>query len=60
MPGFKHYPIATISKEIENITITCSAPSKSFNLAGLQGSNIFIKNPDLRKSLFYNKKKMFS
>ena len=56
-PGLKHCPIATISKKIENITITCSAPSKSFNLAGLQGSNIFIKNPDLRKKFILQQEK---
>ena len=55
MPGFKHYPIATLNDRVADITITCTAPSKSFNLAGLQGSNIIIKNPLL--NLFYNKKK---
>ncbi|WP_279014499.1 MalY/PatB family protein [Thomasclavelia cocleata] len=45
MPGFKHYPIATLNDRVADITITCTAPSKSFNLAGLQGSNIIIKNP---------------
>lgn len=49
MPGFKHYPIAALNDKISDITITCTAPSKSFNLAGLQGSNIFIKNPMLKE-----------
>lgn len=49
MPGFKHYPIAALNDKIGDITITCTAPSKSFNLAGLQGSNIIIKNPGLRE-----------
>lgn len=48
MPDFKHYPIASLSKAVENITVTCTAPSKSFNIAGLQGSNIIIKNKELR------------
>lgn len=48
MPGIKHYPIASLSKELENITVTCTAPSKSFNIAGLQGSNIIISNEELR------------
>ena len=30
-------------------TVTATAPSKTFNLAGLQQSNIFIPNPDLRR-----------
>ena len=31
------------------MTITCTAPSKTFNLAGLQISNIFIPNPQLKR-----------
>jgi cysteine-S-conjugate beta-lyase len=46
----KHIPIASISKDIENITVTCTSPSKTFNLAGLQISNIVIANPTIRKA----------
>lgn len=45
----KHIPIASLNKDIENITITCTSPSKTFNLAGLQLSNIIIANTKLRK-----------
>ena len=45
----KHIPIASISKEVEDITITCTSPSKTFNLAGLQLSNISIANAKIRK-----------
>lgn len=38
--GSKHYPMAGISKEIRDITITCLAPSKTFNIPGLQASMI--------------------
>lgn len=38
MPGFTHTPIASISKEIEDITVTCFSPTKTFNIAGLQAS----------------------
>ena len=38
MPGHKHTPIASLSKEIENNTITCFSPTKTFNIAGLQAS----------------------
>lgn len=38
MPGFKHIPVASLSKEIENNTITCFSPTKTFNIAGLQAS----------------------
>lgn len=49
MPGYKHTMLATISKEIEDNTITCTAPSKTFNVAGLCCSNIIISNPEIRK-----------
>ena len=48
MPGYTHYPIAVLSEVIGDITVTCTAPSKSFNIAGLQGSNIIIKNKEWR------------
>lgn len=49
MPGFKHTPMASLSPEISNNTITCMAPSKSFNCAGLSTSEVIISNPDLGK-----------
>lgn len=48
MRGFKHTPVAKLSDEIADNTITCMAPSKTFNLAGLASSEIIIPNPDLR------------
>ncbi len=48
-PGFAHTVFASIKKEFEQISILCTSPSKSFNLAGLQISNIFIPNEELRK-----------
>jgi cystathionine beta-lyase len=50
LPGFTHIPFATLSPEIAENTITCIAPSKTFNLAGLSTSNVIISNPSLRKS----------
>lgn len=44
----RHQVFANIKKELEERTITCTAPSKTFNLAGLQVSNIFIPNSSLR------------
>lgn len=46
----KHHVFAGLKKEFEEITVTCTAPSKTFNLAGLQISNIFISNPKLREA----------
>ena len=44
----EHQVFAAIKKEYEDITITCTAPSKTFNLASMMMSNIFIANPELR------------
>lgn len=41
-PGHKHHVFASVSPEFEQISVICTAPSKTFNLAGLQVSNIFI------------------
>ena len=48
-PGFRHVPFASLSEEAAAITVTCTSPSKTFNLAGLQISNIFIRNTQLRR-----------
>ena len=47
--GHTHYPLLSLSGEYEKNTIVCTAPSKSFNTAGLQCSNIVIPNEDLRR-----------
>ncbi len=47
-PGFTHVPFASLGEEFAQNAIVCTAPSKTFNLAGLQLSNIFIPNADLR------------
>ncbi|MFX1538169.1 MAG: MalY/PatB family protein [Promethearchaeota archaeon] len=48
--GNKHTVFATISKKFEQNSIICTAPSKTFNIAGLQTSNIIIPNKILRDS----------
>jgi len=50
LPGFTHTPMAMLSEIIAQNTITCIAPSKTFNLAGLSTSSVIISNPVLRKS----------
>lgn len=47
-PGHTHNVFADIKQEFKDMTITCTAPTKTFNLAGLQISNIFIPNGSLR------------
>lgn len=48
----KHHVFASLKKEYEDIAIICTSPSKTFNLAGLQASNIFIPNPKLKKDFY--------
>ena len=47
----RHIPIATLSKEVADITITCTSPTKTFNIAGLQAANIFVFNKEMREKL---------
>ncbi len=49
LPPHHHTVFATISEEFADMCILCNAPTKTFNIAGLNGSNIIIKNPELRK-----------
>lgn len=44
----EHFVFAGLKKEFEDLTITCTAPSKTFNLATMVISNIFIPNRELR------------
>ena len=48
-PGNRHVPFGTLDDKLTDNAIICTAPTKTFNLAGLQniiGNN---KNPDIRK-----------
>lgn len=49
MPGHSHIVYAAVSKEAEQNCVVLTAPSKTFNLAGLQTSNVFIPNDQLRE-----------
>ena len=50
-PGHKHIQIASLSEELKNITVTCTAPTKTFNLAGIQVANIIIANDSMRRAV---------
>lgn len=45
----KHTVFAGLKKEYEQISITCTSPSKTFNLASMMISNILIPNQSLRR-----------
>ena len=46
--GHRHIPIASLSPEIAERTITCLSPTKTFNLAGLQAANMIIADKTIR------------
>ncbi|WP_342513350.1 MalY/PatB family protein [Sporosarcina sp. FSL K6-1522] len=52
-------PFAAISEEFADNSIICTAPSKTFNLAGLQASNIMISNKSLREAFVAETEKYF-
>ncbi|MDF2611108.1 MAG: aminotransferase [Lachnospiraceae bacterium] len=47
--GIKHHVFTSLKPEYKDNAIVCTAPSKTFNLAGLQLSNIIIANKELKK-----------
>jgi cystathionine beta-lyase len=48
-PPHHHIPIATLGSEVADWTVTLMAPSKTYNIAGLECGYALIKNPRLRK-----------
>jgi len=48
LPPHRYTPFASISDDFAQHSVTCTAASKTFNLAGLHTSNLLIPNPDLR------------
>ncbi|MBN2763479.1 MAG: PatB family C-S lyase [Bacteroidales bacterium] len=48
-PGYKHIPMASLSDETAGLTVTCMAPSKTFNMAGMSTSYLIIPNPEIKK-----------
>jgi len=49
LAGAKHVPLASISSEAASMTVTCMAPSKTFNMAGLSTSSVIISDERLRQ-----------
>ncbi len=46
--GHKHFPLASFGDGISDLCITCVAPSKTFNLAGMHSSAVIIENPGMK------------
>lgn len=48
VPGKEYVPFASVSEECREVSITCIAPTKAFNLAGLQTAAVYVHDPVLR------------
>lgn len=51
-PGKEYIPFASVSETCKNISITCVAPTKAFNIAGLQTSAVIVAEPFLRHKVW--------
>ena len=51
-PGQEYIPFASVSENCKNTSITCMAPTKAFNLAGLQTAAVAVPNPNLRNKVW--------
>lgn len=60
LTGHKHTVFANISEEFAQHCIICTAPSKTFTIAGLKISNIVIPNDHLRKQLLEKNQRDFA
>ncbi|HRW93771.1 MAG TPA: MalY/PatB family protein [Thermotogota bacterium] len=54
----RHVPYASIKSAFAQNSLTCIAPSKTFNLAGLSASAVIIPNPALRSTFFHTARRM--
>jgi cystathionine beta-lyase len=45
----KHIVFVSLNQDFADISVTCTSPSKTFNIAGLLYANIFISNKELRE-----------
>lgn len=51
-PGYEYIPFVSVSEDCRNNSITCMAPTKAFNLAGLQTAAVMIPNPVLHHKVW--------
>jgi cystathionine beta-lyase len=52
VPGTEYIPFASVSDVCRDNSITCIAPTKCFNMAGLQTAAVSIPNPQLRHKVW--------
>lgn len=51
-PGCEYVPFASVSECCAQNSVTCVAPSKTFNLAGLKSAAVVVPNPLLRHKVW--------
>ncbi|NCB93050.1 MAG: pyridoxal phosphate-dependent aminotransferase [Clostridia bacterium] len=51
-PGYNYLPFASVSKKCRDNSITCVAPTKAFNMAGLQTAAVFVPDENLRHKVW--------
>ena len=51
-PGREYVPFASVSDECREVSITCIAPTKAFNLAGIQTAAVYVPDPVLRHKVW--------
>ncbi|MBO4398618.1 MAG: pyridoxal phosphate-dependent aminotransferase [Lachnospiraceae bacterium] len=51
-PGREYVPFASVSDECREVSITCIAPTKAFNLAGIQTAAVYVTDPVLRHKVW--------
>ena len=51
-PGLGYVPFASVSKDCRDNSITCIAPTKAFNLAGMQTAAVCVPDPVLRHKVW--------
>ena len=47
-PGTEYIPFASVSEHCKNNSITCVAPTKTFNLAGIQTAAVIVPDETIR------------
>ena len=51
-PGREYVPFASVNETCRNISVTCLAPTKTFNLAGLQTAAVYAENKVLHHKMW--------
>ncbi|MCI8408744.1 MAG: pyridoxal phosphate-dependent aminotransferase [Lachnospiraceae bacterium] len=51
-PGYNYIPFASVSEDCQDNSITCIAPTKTFNIAGLQTAIVSVPNKNLRHKVW--------